>query len=290
MKKKNLAGYLYVLPSVLIVFTFSIFPIVFNVFASLTKWKGFQLDTAEFVGLKNFITLFKDRIFLGSLRNYAFFMVLTIFFQIALGLLFTVLLDRKLPGHKLFETFLFLPVVLSSVVVGYTFSQVFEPNFGTLNRFLATVGLESLQRTWIGDPKYAIYTLLIANVYQWAGMGIIYYRAGMANISHDIYEAATIDGAGFWQTFFRITVPLLKNTHQLLILLGTIGCLKFFDLVYIMTSGGPAGATEFPLTFLYKKFISESNSGVASAVAVVVMFIALILAAFQIKTNEYSDK
>jgi raffinose/stachyose/melibiose transport system permease protein len=112
----------------------------------------------------------------------------------------------------------------------------------------------------------------------------------MANISRDIYEAATIDGAGFWQTFFRITVPLLKNIHQLIILMGTIGCLKFFDLVYIMTNGGPAGATEFPLTFLYKKFFIESNSGLASTVAVIIILIALILAYFEIKTAETGEK
>ena len=290
MKKNQPIAYLYILPSMLIVFTFSIFPIIFNLGASLTRWRGFQFETAEFVGLQNYQTIFNDHVFIGSLRNYAFFMVLTISLQLALGLIFTVLLSRVVIGKRVLETFLFLPVVLSTVVIGYTFSQIFEPNFGTLNRFLGSVGLDSLQRTWIGDPRYAIYTLLIANVYQWAGMGIIYYRAGMSNISKEIYEGAKIDGAGFWQSFFRITVPLLKHTHQLLILLGIIGCLKFFDLVYIMTRGGPAGATEFPLTYLYKRFVIESNSGLASAAAVTIIVIAVTLAAIQMKFNERSEK
>lgn len=168
-------------------------------------------------------------------------------------------------------------MVLSSVVVGYTFLQIFEPNFGTLNTFLQSVGLAGWKRMWIGDAKYALIAILIANIYQWSGMGIIYYRAGLANISNDLYDAAKIDGAGFWQSFFKITIPLLKNTHVIILLLGTIGCLKFFDLAYIMTSGGPANTTEFPLLYLYRKFMRESNSGLASAAAIVIILLATVV-------------
>lgn len=283
LKKNNRFAYLYILPSISFVGTFLLFPILFNLVSSFTKWKGLSFESAKFVGFKNYINLFQDSVFIGAIKNCIIFMVLTIFFQLSIGLLLTVLLDKKLPGFKLFETVYFLPVVLSSVIVGYTFSQIFEPNFGTLNTFLGVIGLDSLKRIWIGDPKYALYAVLVANVYQWTGMGIIYYRAGLANISDDIYEAAKIDGANFWQTLFKITVPLLKNIHLILILLGTIGTLKFFDLVYIMTKGGPAGATEFPLTYLYKRFILESNSGLASAVAFVIIILATILSALEIK-------
>lgn len=275
--KKRITPYLYILPAVLLVGIFLIYPIIFNLLSSFTKWKGFNFGKAEFVGIKNYITLIKDPVFLRDLRNCLLFMVLTIFFQMSIGLILTVFLNLKLFGYRLMETIYFFPVVLSSVVVGYTFLQIFEPNFGTLNTFLQSVGLEGWKRMWIGDAKYALIAILIANIYQWSGMGIIYYRAGLANISKELYDAAKIDGAGFWQTFFRITIPLLKNTHVTILLLGTIGCLKFFDLAYIMTSGGPANSTEFPLLYLYRKFMRESNSGLASAAAIVIILLATIL-------------
>lgn len=286
MKKKNWTSYLYILPALFFVGVFLIYPIFFNLISSLTKWSGLDFSSAEFVGMQNYVTLFKDPVFIHDIQNCLFFMVLTLFFQMAIGLILTVLLNLKLTGHRILETIYFFPVVLSSVVIGYTFSQIFEPNFGTLNTFLRAVGLTDWERMWIGDPKYAIYAILIANIYQWAGMGIIYYRAGFANISQDIYDAAQIDGAGFWKTFFRITIPLLKNIHVIILLMGTIGCLKFFDLAYIMTSGGPANATEFPLLYLYRKFMREANSGMASAVAVIIIIMATILSIFILKVTD----
>lgn len=275
--KKRITPYFYILPAVLLVGIFLIYPIIFNLLSSFTKWKGFNFSKAEFIGIKNYMTLIKDPIFIRDLRNCLLFMVLTIFFQMSIGLVLTVFLNLKLLGYRLMETIYFFPVVLSSVVVGYTFLQIFEPNFGTLNTFLQSVGLAGWKRMWIGDAKYALIAILIANIYQWSGMGIIYYRAGLANISNDLYDAAKIDGAGFWQSFFKITIPLLKNTHVIILLLGTIGCLKFFDLAYIMTSGGPANTTEFPLLYLYRKFMRESNSGLASAAAIVIILLATVL-------------
>ncbi|WP_346908645.1 carbohydrate ABC transporter permease [Faecalicatena orotica] len=279
MRKNKWNSYLYILPAVAFVSVFLIYPILFNLISSFTKWKGLNFSAAEFVGLQNYAALWKDTVFRNDLKNCIFFMVLTLFFQMSIGLLLTVLLNMKLAGHRFLETVYFFPVVLSSVVIGYTFSHIFEPNFGALNTFLQSVGLSNLKRMWIGDPKYAIYAILIANIYQWAGMGIIYYRAGLAGISKDIYDAAKIDGAGFWQSFFKITIPLLKNIHVIILLMGTIGCLKFFDLAYIMTSGGPANSTEFPLLYLYRKFMRESNSGLASAVAIIIIILATLMSA-----------
>ena len=261
--KKRITPYFYILPAVLLVGIFLIYPIIFNLLSSFTKWKGFNFSKAEFIGIKNYMTLIKDPIFIRDLRNCLLFMVLTIFFQMSIGLVLTVFLNLKLLGYRLMETIYFFPVVLSSVVVGYTFLQ--------------SVGLAGWKRMWIGDAKYALIAILIANIYQWSGMGIIYYRAGLANISNDLYDAAKIDGAGFWQSFFKITIPLLKNTHVIILLLGTIGCLKFFDLAYIMTSGGPANTTEFPLLYLYRKFMRESNSGLASAAAIVIILLATVV-------------
>lgn len=290
MKKNKWTSFIYVAPALFMVGIFLVYPIIFNLITSFSKWKGLNYKNAVFVGFQNYLYIMKDPIFLNGLKNCLLFMVLTLFFQMSIGLFLTVLLNMKLFGYKLLETVYFFPVVLSSVVVGYSFLNIFEPNFGALNKVLAAIGLQQLQRMWIGETKYALAAILIANVYQWSGMGIIYYRAGIANISLEVYDAAKIDGAGFWRTLFNITIPLLKNTHIIILLMGTIGCLKFFDLAYIMTSGGPANSTEFPLMYLYRKFMRESNSGVASAVAIILIIIATILSIFILKVSSNGDK
>ena len=290
MKKNKWTSFIYVAPALFMVGIFLVYPILFNLITSFSKWKGLNYKNAVFVGFQNYLYIMKDPIFLNGLKNCLLFMVLTLFFQMAIGLFLTVLLNMKLFGYKLLETVYFFPVVLSSVVVGYSFLNIFEPNFGALNKVLAAIGLQQFQRMWIGETKYALAAILIANVYQWSGMGIIYYRAGIANISLEVYDAAKIDGAGFWRTLFNITIPLLKNTHIIILLMGTIGCLKFFDLAYIMTSGGPANSTEFPLMYLYRKFMRESNSGVASAVAIILIIIATILSIFILKVSSNGDK
>ena len=289
MIRRNRFAYLYILPCFLLVLVFCIYPIFFNLFSSFHKWKGLTVDSMKNVGLKNYMMIFKDKVFIKSVINVFLFMVLTTFLQMALGLLFTVLLQKKLPGSRSLETIYFLPVVLSSVIIGYTFIQVFEPSFGALNSLLDKLGKSDWKRMWIGDAKLSFYVLLTANVYQWAGMGIIYYRAGLSGISTDIYEAAKIDGAGFWKTFFRITLPLLKNTHEIMLLLCTIGCLKFFDLPYIVTDGGPAGATTFPLLYLYRRF-QENNNGQASAVAVLIVLTAILLAIIEMRVMNTKEK
>lgn len=238
----------------------------------------------QFIGFSNYKTVFEDRIFRGALWNMVVFLVLTLLLQMGVGLLLTLLLNRKLPGHRFAELVFFAPVIMSSVIIAYTFLQVFEPINGTINQFLSMLGMSAFRQIWLADMRLALYCVLAANVYQWTGMSIIYYRAGMAVISKDYYEAAEIDGASFWKKVVNITIPLLKNTHVTLILLGTIGTIKFFDLVQIMTQGGPAGATEFPMTYLYKRLSLEARNGLSGAISIICIIMAFIIASVQIRT------
>lgn len=280
---KKVTPYLYILPCFLTVTIFLLLPVIYNIVVSFTDFKGIDYSNMTWNGMRNYKVLFADSNFLTAIKNTGIFMVLTIIFQVGIGLAMTIFLERKLIGSRLFEVIFFVPSVLSSVIIAYTFNQIYEPNFGFLNSFLATVGLKNMQHIWLSDMHLALYCILAANIYQWTGMGIIYYRAGLANISNDVYESATIDGAGYWQRFCCITFPLLKPAHLTMVLMGTVGTLKFFDLVYIMTQGGPAGATEFPMTYLYKRFSLEANNGLASALAVVILIIAFAVSALQVK-------
>ncbi|PZE20028.1 carbohydrate ABC transporter permease [Paenibacillus xerothermodurans] len=289
MRTKDHAAYLYIIPSLLFILMFLFLPILYNVLVGFTDLRGVKFEKMSFIGFANYVQLVSDPIFLKSLTNVFVFMLLTLLFQMGLGLLLTVFLANKFRGHRVMELIFFMPVVLSSVVIAHSFNQIYEPNFGGLNRLLDFLGLGDFQRIWLGDQTWALYAILAANIYQWTGMGIIYYRVGLANISQEIYEAAKIDGAGFWQQLIRITTPLLKYSHLTIMLMTTIGTLKFFDLVYIMTGGGPAGSTEFPMTYLYKRLSMEGNNGLGSALATLVVILAIALAVVQTKAFKKVD-
>ena len=150
MKKNKWTSFIYVAPALFMVGIFLVYPIIFNLITSFSKWKGLNYKNAVFVGFQNYLYIMKYPIFLNGLKNCLLFMVLTLFFQMSIGLFLTVLLNMKLFGYKLLETVYFFPVVLSSVVVGYSFLNIFEPNFGALNKVLAAIGLQQFQRMWIG--------------------------------------------------------------------------------------------------------------------------------------------
>lgn len=286
---KKIVPYFYILPCFLVVAIFLALPVLYNIAISFTSYNGIAWSEINWNGFDNYRALLEDEVFWISIKNTAIFMILTILFQIGISLTMTILLERKLFGSRIFEIIYFVPSILSSVIIAYTFNQIYEPNFGVLNSFLGLIGLDNLQRIWLSDLNLALYCILAANVYQWAGMGIIYYRAGMANIGEELQESAKIDGAGYFQRIRYITLPLLKPAHLTMMLMGTIGTLKFFDLVYVMTQGGPAGRTEFPMTYLYKRFSLEANNGVASALAVLVLILAFIIASLQTKVFESKD-
>ncbi len=270
-------GFLFVLPCLVFITIFLVLPLFFNAAISVTRWKSLSFADIRFTGLSNYVMMLRDGLFLTALKNVLEFGVLTLATQIALGLLMTMLLNSKPPGHSIFEVIYVAPALLSSPVVAYSVMRIMEPNFGPLNSLLGTLGLGALKRIWLGDPSVALFAVLAANVYEWTGFGIIYYRAGLSQLSSELLEASRVDGAGPVKTFFHIIFPLLKNAHFTMVTMGVIGTLKCFDLVYIMTQGGPAGSTEFPMIYLYQRFSLETNYGLASAVAVFVVIIAFLV-------------
>jgi raffinose/stachyose/melibiose transport system permease protein len=249
---------------------------MFNVAISLTRWRSLSFASIRFTGLANYVYMLRDPGFLTAMKNVVVFGTSTLAIQIALGLWMTMLLRDRPVGKGVFELLLVAPAMLSSPVVAYCIMRLLEPNSGLVNTALGALGLGDLKRIWLGDPSVALLGILAANVYQWTGFGIIYYRAGMAQLSSETLDAAKVDGAGPVTTFFRIIFPLLRNTHFTMITMGVIGTLKCFDLVYIMTQGGPAGSTQFPMIYLYQRFSQETNYGLASAVSVFIVATALV--------------
>lgn len=286
--RNRFVPYLYLAPILIISGLFIYYCIGFTFFASFTDWDGIGKEM-NFIGLANYAKLFKDNSFRIALTNNLLFFVGTVFVQAALGLLIAVLVKFKLRGSNLYKSVFFLPIAMAPTIIASIFRIILDPNFGSINVALRAMGLDFLAKPWLGDVRYALFAIIVVNIFQWMGFSMITYYAGLLAISDDVYEAATIDGAGFFRTLWSITIPLLKSTTSVLIVLGIVGSLKTFDIVMLLTRGGPGRSTEFLNTFLYKKAIEEFQGGYSAAIGVMILIIALILSMLQLKLSKEAD-
>ncbi|ABX40677.1 carbohydrate ABC transporter permease [Lachnoclostridium phytofermentans] len=276
--RNALIGYSFILPNFIGFFIFVFIPVMFSLVLSLVSWNGF--GPMKFVGLKNFVTIFKDKNFVNALSRtmyYTFFtVVLTTF--IALGL--AVLLNNKLRFRGFFRSAVFFPYVASIVAVGVVWNMLFQKDFGPINEFLRWIGIQN-PPGWTASVKWAIPAVIIVSVWKYMGYYMIVLLAALQDIPVDLYEAATIDGANRRQYFWRIAAPLLTPALFFVVLMLTVTSFKSFDLIYVMTEGGPGQATTLVVNYIYSKsFISETY-GVSSAAAMVLLFIISIITLIQ---------
>ncbi|MBZ4683846.1 MAG: raffinose/stachyose/melibiose transport system permease protein [Fusobacteriaceae bacterium] len=286
-KYENITAYMFLAPLLLLMSIFVFYGVYFVIKISFYKWDGVMIEAMKFRGLRNYQLLFTDKTFWKSVTNVSIFMILTISVQMILGLIMAVLLKPKLPGHPFFKALFYIPAALSTTVIARIFMQIYEPNFGMLNQLFRFLHMDFLVRNWVGDPNVALYAIIIANIFQWTGAQMVFYIAGLTSISEDVLEAAQIDGAGFWTTFFKIIFPMLIPTHTTVIILGMIGAIKTFDIVWLLTQGGPGNATQFLATYLYKYSIVEFKAGYGATVAVVMIVMSVGLSMLQ---NKIYDK
>ena len=289
-RTEAISGYLFLTPIFLLMSVFVFYCIFFVFKVSFYKWDGIDPAMMKFRGLRNYTLLFTDPVFFTAVRNVVIFMVLTIIFQMSLGLLVAVLLRPKLRGHSLFKAIFYIPSALSTTVIARIFIGVYEPNFGILNHALSWFGLETLARNWLGDPTTALYAIIFANIFQWMGAQMVFYIAGLTAVRDDLFEAAQIDGAGFWRTLFHIVIPLLMPTHMTVIVLGIIGAVKTFDIVWLLTQGGPGTSSQFLATMLYKTSVNESSAGYGATIGVIMIFLCIGLSAVQLKVYQRSNR
>lgn len=275
--------YLYVLPIVVLSGVVLYFSAGFTVYASLTDWNG--LTRMNFVGLDNYLELAHDRAFWTALRNTVVFMVATVSIQAALGLLVAVIAKERLRGSTFFKALFFLPIAMAPAIIATVFRYVLEANYGSLNELLRSLGLlapaESIQ--WLG-ADLGIWSMVAINVFQWMGFSMAIYYASLMSVPDELYEAAELDGAGWWRRLFSITVPALRGTTNVLVLLGIVGSLKTFDIVWLTTGGGPGVSNHFLSTLLYQAR-TDREAGYASAIGVVILLCAFLLALVQVRAN-----
>ncbi len=210
--------------------------------------------------------------------------------EVGLGFLLALLLNRRLVARSFLRTLFFVPVVMSLIVVTLIFQRVFEPNTGLLNTFLGAVGLGAWAHPWLGDPATALPAVIAVSVWKNVGFSLVILLAGLQSLPQDVVEAARVDGANAWQLTLRVITPLMRPILALTALLSIIGGLKVFDLVFIMTRGGPTYSTEVLATMLYREAFELNHMGIASAVAVIL--VALVLSIARVQTyvlNESRD-
>jgi raffinose/stachyose/melibiose transport system permease protein len=275
--------YLYVLPIVVLAGGLLYYSIGFAVYASLTDWNG--LTKMDFIGLQNYIDLFDDRTFYIALRNTAIFMIGSVALQAVLGLLVAVIAKERIPGSNFFKAVFFLPIAMAPAIIATVFKFMFEANYGSLNETLRFLGLlgptDNIQ--WLG-ADLGVLSIIVIGVFSWMGFSMMVYFAGLMSIPDELYEAAEIDGAGWWRRLFSITIPSLRGTTSVLVTLGIVGSLKTFDIVWLTTQGGPGVSTNLLSTFLYQERLNR-EAGYSSAIGVFILVTAFVLAVIQIRLS-----
>jgi multiple sugar transport system permease protein len=262
----------------MIVFTVFIFvPILFAFYISLTEWS--LIGTPEFIGLGNYLNMAQDGEFWRSLYNTLIYTIGTVPTSIALGLIVAIGLNRRMPGLALLRSVFFVPVIISLVAVALIASWMFNDNYGVINAALGAVGLEGVP--WLSSATWAMPSLVITTLWIRIGFCMVIYLAALQSIPVELYQAAQVDGANSWKQFRHITWPLLGPTTFLLLILNVIYSLHVFDLIYVMTGGGPGFSTTVLVQYIYQMAFQESQMGYASAVGVVLYFLLLIFTVFQ---------
>jgi ABC-type sugar transport system permease subunit len=282
------AGIFFVLPALLLYLIFVGYPFIQTIYFSLTDWNGVR-PTKNFIGLANFQEMVRDPLLWTSLRNNVTWVIIGTIAPMAIGLMLAMLLWRKPRGFNLFRTIFFMPQVLSAVVIGIIWSWIYNPIFGNLNKLLKAVGLGDFARGWLGDPSVALYAVLVAAIWAEVGFVFVVFLAGLQNVSKDLLEAATIDGANGWQRFKDVTVPQLSNVINVVTALLLIGGFNVFDIVFVMTGGGPANATEVIASLTYKEAFTQNRVGYASALSLVMTVIALVASVAFIRFREKQE-
>jgi raffinose/stachyose/melibiose transport system permease protein len=275
--------YLYIMPIVVISGFLIYYSIGFTAYASLTDWNG--LRDMDFIGLENYRNLLQDRTFWTALQNNLLFMGATVTIQAVLGLLVAVICKERLRGSSIFKAIFFLPIAMAPAIIATVFRYTMEANYGTLNETLRALGIIDQHTVieWFG-ADLGVWSIIVINVFTWMGFSMMVYFAGLMSIPEELYEAAELDGAGWWRKLFSVTIPSLRGTTNVLIILGIVGSLKTFDIVWLTTQGGPGVSTHFLSTFLYQERANR-DAGYASAIGMVILLIAFVLAMVQVKIS-----
>ncbi len=265
----------FLLPAMALFALLVLAPILVAMYTSLFKWNGLGGLPTNFIGFGNFVRLIRDKVFLGDLQHGLILIILSVVIQLPLALGIALLLNQKLRGRGVFRLLFFAPFVLSEVIAGVLFTMVLSPNRGLANHLLGTIGT-----TWLADSDLVLYSLFFVITWKYFGFHMILYLAGRQGIPEELIEAATVDGASPWQVFRHVTLPLLGPTIRISIFLSVIGTIQLFDLVWVLTKGGPIHASETMAVTMFEYGFRRSEVGYGTAISVVMFLISFVFALF----------
>lgn len=275
---ESLAAWIFILPALLGTFIFIIIPVICSFGLSFTKWD--LLNPVQFAGLQNYIEIFNEPLFGKILLNTIVFAVSTSILGVIIPLILAVILNSKIRGSEFYKTAYFLPFITPMIVIGIVWQWIFDPNIGLLNKLL------HIHINWLYDTHWALPALIIVSVWKLIGYNMIIFLSSLSGISNSMFEAAKIDGAGHVKTFLYVTVPMLAPSIFFVIIITAISSFQIFDLIYLMTQGGPLDSTNVLVYAIYKNAFEYFNVGKASAIAYVLFVIILILTLVQWKLRK----
>ena len=275
------APYLFVLPAILLYSLFKMVPVLGGFYLALLQWDG--LNTAKFVGLQNFIDMFSDKLIALALLHNVQYAAGTVTLKISISLFLALLVNQGLRARGFYRTALFMPVVMSFVVISVLWSWMLDYRVGLINHILRILGLGSLVRSWLGEPQYALKTLMVVDVWKWYGFHMIIFLAGLQTINIELYEAARIDGASRWQQFRSITLPLLRPVMLVNLTMCLTGAFGVFDIPYVMTEGGPGNATLVMALHIYIRGFKFYKFGYGTAMSYALTLLIAVITAIEVK-------
>lgn len=280
--RKTISLLLFILPGLTIYTLFQIYPIVSGFYYGLTDWDGFS-PNVNFVGLENFKDLSNDPLIFKSIKNTIILTILVVIIQNILALFVAILLDKKLKGVAFFRVVYFIPVLLSTAVVGFIWSTIYNPIIGSWSVFFNFLGLESIAKLdMLGNSNTALYAIIFVVIWQYLGYSMIIYLAGLQTIPKDLYEAADIDGANRWMKFKHVTFALISPALTINMVLSTIGCLKMFDHVFVLTGGGPGNASQVVGTAIFTVAFNNNRFGYGVSLSILLFIVVAIISIAQL--------
>lgn len=266
----------FVAPSLILFGGIIFYSIIMSFRYSLLDWNGF--GEGIFVGFSNYAKMFQDKVFLRSAINSLLLGFVTLVTQLPLALLLALLLTSGIKGEGFYRTVFFIPMTLSSVVIGQLWLKIYNPNYGVLNTLLGVLGLESLQRNWLGDVNTALFSAFVPIIWQNVGYHMLLLYTSINSISKDILEAAKLDGASGIKAARYITIPLVKPMLRTCAIFVVIGSLKAFDIIYVLTNGGPVHMTEVPSSLMFSSIFNLNKYGYGSAISIFIVVECIVMA------------
>ena len=278
--RQHLLFLAFIAPNFLLLGIFTYWPMLYQIYLSLTRW-DMLAPKKTFVGLDNYTNMFGGQEFWGVLFKTFYFMGAVVAGSVVLGLGVAILLNQRLRGRNFVRSVTFAPVILSGAAVGLVWAYIFDPNYGLLRTLLEFVGVSSPD--WLADTRFAMPAIIIVYLWKSLGFAVVIYLAGLQNISKDLYEAARVDGANSWVRFRHVTLPQLSPVTFFVVLTTIINSFQAFDIIAVMTGGGPADATTTLIWYIYQEGFIAFRAGVAAAAAIIMFLLLLVITVLQVR-------